>query len=274
MALLSRLHPSWFPADQAAAGLPEVKARLNYPLNYWNGLAALIAMGVPLVLVAAHQARSLLLQALAIAALPAMALAGFYTLSRGGAIELGFALAFLFALYPRRLALLPPLLIAGLGSVILIARRRPARSAPGRARQRRRRTARAARCSRSRSWCARASASCRPPSGSPRATVSAPGPRSRPGGPRSGRSWRCSRSSSSPWPPARPANCPTAGRSSSSRSTRAAARRRFESAAGTGRYQALAVRPRRQRDRPARRDRARDLPVLVGPRGHRRDLHP
>jgi O-Antigen ligase len=120
MALLSRLHPSWFPADQAAAGLPEVKARLNYPLNYWNGLAALIAMGVPLVLVAAHQARSLLLQALAIAALPAMALAGFYTLSRGGAIELGFALAFLFALYPRRLAILPPLLVAGLGSVILM----------------------------------------------------------------------------------------------------------------------------------------------------------
>ena len=39
--------------------------------------------------VAAHQARSLLAQALAAAALPAMALAGFYTLSRGGAIELG-----------------------------------------------------------------------------------------------------------------------------------------------------------------------------------------
>lgn len=120
MALLSRLHPSWFPADQAAAGLPEVKARLNYPLNYWNGLAALIAMGVPLVLVAGHQARSLLAQALAVAALPAMVLAGFYTLSRGGAIELAFALAFLLALYPRRLAILPPLLIAGLGSAILL----------------------------------------------------------------------------------------------------------------------------------------------------------
>jgi hypothetical protein len=120
LALVSRLHPSWFPTDQAAAGLEEAKARLNYPLNYWNGLAAIIAMGVPLVLVAAHQARSLLLQALAVAALPAMALAGFYTLSRGGVIEIGVALAVLLALYPRRLALLPPLVVAAVGSGILM----------------------------------------------------------------------------------------------------------------------------------------------------------
>ena len=101
-------------------GCPRPRARLNYPLNYWNGLAALMAMGVPLVLVAGHQARSLLAQALSVAVLPAVVLAGFYTLSRGGAVELGVGLALLFVLYPRRLALLPPLLVAALGSGILM----------------------------------------------------------------------------------------------------------------------------------------------------------
>jgi len=120
LALLSRLHPSWFPTDQTAAGLPETRARLSYPLNYWNGLAALLAMGVPLLLVAGRQARSLLAQALSVAALPAIVLAGFYTLSRGGAIELGAGLLILFALHPRRLAIVPPLLVAGLGSGILM----------------------------------------------------------------------------------------------------------------------------------------------------------
>ena len=43
LALLSRLHPAWFPAERDAPGSsPRAQARLNYPLNYWNGLAALI----------------------------------------------------------------------------------------------------------------------------------------------------------------------------------------------------------------------------------------
>jgi hypothetical protein len=120
LALLSRLHPSWFPTNVTAKFLPETRGRLNYPLNYWNGLAALIAIGLPIMLVAATRSRTLLARGLAAAALPAMALALFYTFSRGGALEVALALIVLVAIYPRRLELAPTLAIAVFGSSLLI----------------------------------------------------------------------------------------------------------------------------------------------------------
>ena len=121
LALLSRFHPELFPTNTTAQFLPSVSSRLNYPLNYWNGLAALTAIGIPLMLAVATGARRAVLQALAAAALPVMALTTYYTFSRGGALETAVGLIALFALYPRRLALLPTLLTGALGSAILIA---------------------------------------------------------------------------------------------------------------------------------------------------------
>jgi cytochrome c-type biogenesis protein CcmH/NrfG len=121
LALLSRLHPAWFPANDAARLLPpDVGNRLGYPLNYWNGLAALLAMGIPLLLGLALRARHLVTRALAGAALPAMALTTFYTFSRGGAIAIVIAVLVFIALYPRRLTILPTLLVSGAGSLLLI----------------------------------------------------------------------------------------------------------------------------------------------------------
>jgi hypothetical protein len=120
LALVQRFHPSWLPANDAGRILAYARARLNYPLNYWNGLAALVAMGIPLLVVIATRARTLAGGALAAAAVPAMALTAFYTLSRGGAIEIAVALAVLLALYPRRFALLPTLAAGAVGSVMLI----------------------------------------------------------------------------------------------------------------------------------------------------------
>lgn len=118
IALLSRLEPSWFPAPES---LPEVRARLAYPLNYWNGLAALMALGLPLVAVVAAQSRRLVVQGVATGLLPLMGLAGYYTLSRGGAIEFAVALIVLFALYPRRLELLPTVALGFAGAALAIA---------------------------------------------------------------------------------------------------------------------------------------------------------
>ena len=120
LALMQRYHPSWFPANGAAQKIPASIARLNYPLNYWNGLATLVAIGMPLLIVAAHRARTLPGQALAAAPIPALALVAYLTLSRGGVIELGVALVVLVALYPRRWALLPILATTAVGSAILI----------------------------------------------------------------------------------------------------------------------------------------------------------
>jgi tetratricopeptide (TPR) repeat protein len=121
LALLSRLEPSWFPESELGAFLPSVETRLAYPLNYWNGLAALMALGIPLVLVVAVDSRRLLTQALATAAIPVMALTAYFTLSRGGAIEIAVALTVLLALHPRRLELLPTVALGSAGAALAIA---------------------------------------------------------------------------------------------------------------------------------------------------------
>jgi O-antigen ligase len=120
LAMLSRLEPSWFPKSELGTFLPSVETRLAYPLNYWNGLAALMALGIPLVLVVAVESRRLLTQALATAALPVMALTAYLTLSRGGAIEIAVALAVFLALHPRRLELLPTLALGAAGAALAI----------------------------------------------------------------------------------------------------------------------------------------------------------
>ncbi len=121
VALLSRLHPAWFPeADQTARFVSDSRERLAYPLNYWNALAALIAIGMPLLLHVATSAKSILLRSLAAAALPALALTVFFTLSRGGiaaaVLSVGVFLAFASDRLPKALTLL----FAAGGSAILV----------------------------------------------------------------------------------------------------------------------------------------------------------
>jgi O-antigen ligase len=120
LALLSRLHPAWFAEDQTALAVGSTRNRLSYPLDYWNGLATLMAMATPLLLFMAIRGRTVLGRAFAAAAIPPVALTAFLTLSRGGAIEMAVALIVFVALAPRRLRAAPTLLIAALGSAILI----------------------------------------------------------------------------------------------------------------------------------------------------------
>jgi hypothetical protein len=120
LALMSRLHPAWFPVDEAAQTLSNVQARLNYPLDYWNGLAALIGLGIVPLLGLAANGRHLLTQALATAALPALALAGFYTVSRSAPLIAGIGIACYLALHPRRLSALVPLGLGVLGGTLAI----------------------------------------------------------------------------------------------------------------------------------------------------------
>jgi hypothetical protein len=121
VALLSRLHPAWFPeADQTAQFLTGGRERLSYPINYWNGLAALVAIGLPLLLELATRARAIPLRALAAAALPPLALTAFLTLSRGGIAAAIVALAVFMVLTSDRLPKLVTLLVAAAGSAILI----------------------------------------------------------------------------------------------------------------------------------------------------------
>ena len=65
LALLSRLHPSWFPPNEVVEFVPATASRISYPLNYWNGVAALIALGIPLLIWLGTAARPLAGRALA-----------------------------------------------------------------------------------------------------------------------------------------------------------------------------------------------------------------
>ena len=121
LAVLSRLHPQAFPAnDHAAFFGPGSARRLSYPLNYWNGLAAFAAMGVPLLIAVAVGARTRLAQALAAATLPLSALCLYLTISRGGAIALATGAFVFFVLMPRRLDALATTVVAAAGSAILL----------------------------------------------------------------------------------------------------------------------------------------------------------
>lgn len=120
VGLLSRLHPAWFPDAARTARFLTDSERLSYPLNYWNGLAGLIAIGLPLLLQVASGARSMLARALAAAALPAMALTIFLTLSRGGIAAAIIAVAVFLMLTSDRLPKLLTLLVAGAGGAILM----------------------------------------------------------------------------------------------------------------------------------------------------------
>ena len=121
VALLSRLHPAWFPeASQTGRFLSSGRERLSYPLNYWNGLAALIAIGGPLLLQMATDARSILARAVAAATLPALTLAAFFTLSRGGIAAALIAVAVFLVFTSDRLPKLLTTALAGAGGAVLI----------------------------------------------------------------------------------------------------------------------------------------------------------
>jgi hypothetical protein len=121
LAILSRLHPQWFPANDHVEFLSAVSARkLSYPLNYWNGLAAFAAMGVPPLIAVALAGRTLAGQALAAAALPLSALCVYLTISRGGALTLAVGVIVFLVFVPRRLDALASLLVSSAGAVILV----------------------------------------------------------------------------------------------------------------------------------------------------------
>jgi hypothetical protein len=122
LAVLSRLHPQWFPVNDHLEFLGRVSARkLSYPLNYWNALAAFAAMGVPLLLGVALGARTLAGQAIAAATLPLAALCVYLTISRGGALALVVGIVVFVLFVPRRLDVLGTLVVAALGSAILVS---------------------------------------------------------------------------------------------------------------------------------------------------------
>ena len=121
LALASRLRPDLFPAaHQTASYLPGTEGRLGWPLNYWNALAALLALGLPLLLSIATSARRLWAQSAAAAAIPVVTLCCYLTFSRGGAVAAGAGLLAFFLFSPDRVEKLSTALVTAAGSAVLV----------------------------------------------------------------------------------------------------------------------------------------------------------
>jgi len=112
VALIGRLFPGFASTDAAGRTLPAVVERLSWPVGYWNGLAMLVALGLPLLLRIVAGTTSRVVAAAAVAAIPLVVADIYLASSRGGAIVGLVAVSTFVALIRDRL---PAIAAAGVG---------------------------------------------------------------------------------------------------------------------------------------------------------------
>lgn len=113
IALASRLLPDLVSVAQSA----EARARLSYPLGYWNGDGVVFGIATGMALWLSRRALSPALRRLAVVSLPAILLALYFTYSRGGLLATALACGCLIALSSDRLWLLATFAIGALGAL-------------------------------------------------------------------------------------------------------------------------------------------------------------
>jgi hypothetical protein len=121
LALGQRCFPSAFPATQFDRFLPNAQTRLSYPLNYWNGLAILVALSLPLLLRQAVGSPSAVARGLALAPAPALVSVVYLTSSRGGVVTGAVAILAFLAAARRRLAVAAAVVLAAAGGAVAVA---------------------------------------------------------------------------------------------------------------------------------------------------------
>jgi hypothetical protein len=117
VALASRLFPG-LGLEDASSRLFDQGGYLSFPLDYWNGVGAFVALGFPLLLRAGLEARGPWVRAAAIGVLPALACALYLTSSRGGMLAAAIGVALFIALTGRRLRAAAAAGIAVAGSIV------------------------------------------------------------------------------------------------------------------------------------------------------------
>jgi hypothetical protein len=120
LALAERLLPGVLPASDVVRFLPSARNRLSFPVDYWNGLAVLLALGAALLVGTATTARPPVWRGLAVAPLPALAGAIYLTSSRGGVLAAALGVVVAVAL-SRRWAALGAALVATAGATLAVA---------------------------------------------------------------------------------------------------------------------------------------------------------
>jgi hypothetical protein len=122
LALASRFVPSLLGEADRQLGelIPTAAGRLSYPIGYWNGLGALLAIDIVLLAWLGSCARGRVGRAFAVALLPLPMLGIYLASSRGGVVAAAAGGALLLILARNRVALLVGGLLGGAGGALLV----------------------------------------------------------------------------------------------------------------------------------------------------------
>jgi hypothetical protein len=120
VALGGRLFPGLASTTAAGRALPAVVERLSWPVGYWNGLAMLVALALPVLLRTAVGATRHVVAAAAVAAIPPIVVDVYLASSRGGAVVGLVAVATFVALARERMRALAATALGLAGGVIAV----------------------------------------------------------------------------------------------------------------------------------------------------------
>src|SRR5262249_57986419 len=110
--LFSYLQPGILESGDQGGGVPNAAGRLSYPIGYWNGYGALLAVAATLLAYAGVRAPTRFLRSLATSLIPLVLLEVWLTDSRGSMIAVVLGLAVLTGTSPDRRRQLVVLLLA------------------------------------------------------------------------------------------------------------------------------------------------------------------
>lgn len=116
LALVSRFFPGVLPTRKLPEFLPDSATRLSFPVDYWNGLAILVGLALPLLLRAGAAAAVSYVRAAAVGCIPAIVAVIYLTSSRGGVL-VALVGAVVVVLLARRWAVLGALAAATAGGI-------------------------------------------------------------------------------------------------------------------------------------------------------------
>ncbi len=118
IALFSYLQPGVL--DSGDSEIPNAVGRLSYPIGYWNGAGALLAVTAVLLSYAGIRGPTRPLRSAAVAVFPLAVLGLWLTSSRGAGIALAIGLCILIAASPDRPRQLVAVIVGALGAAALI----------------------------------------------------------------------------------------------------------------------------------------------------------
>jgi hypothetical protein len=118
IALFSYLQPGVL--DSGESDVPNAIGRLAYPVGYWNGAGALLAVTAVLLSYAGTFGPTRALRSAAVAVFPVAVLGLWLTSSRGAGIALGLGLCILIAASPDRPRQLLTVIVGAVGAVAMI----------------------------------------------------------------------------------------------------------------------------------------------------------